>query len=110
MLAGKDQTLRERMGGNIRLCVSGSAPLASKIAYFFEMTGLTILEGYGLTETSAGTTVNRPEKNKIGTVGAPFPGSELKIIPSAAHLSSIEQSKIFNDAMVGFLDRASERA
>jgi len=73
------QTLRERMGGNIRLCVSGSAPLASKIAYFFEMTGITILEGYGLTETAAGTTVNLPGRNRIGTVGNVFPGSELKI-------------------------------
>jgi len=73
------QTLRERMGGNIRLCVSGSAPLASKIAYFFEMTGITFLEGYGLTETAAGTTVNLPGRNRIGTVGNVFPGSELKI-------------------------------
>jgi long-chain acyl-CoA synthetase len=73
------KTLRERMGGNIRLCVSGSAPLASKIAYFFELNDLLILEGYGLTETAAGATVNRPDKNKIGTVGSPFPGCELKL-------------------------------
>ena len=73
------ETLRERMGGKVRLCVSGSAPLAPKIAYFFEMTGITILEGYGLTETAAGSTVNLPEKNRIGTVGMPFPGTEIKI-------------------------------
>jgi long-chain acyl-CoA synthetase len=72
-------TLKERLGGNIQVCVSGSAPLARKIAYFFEFNDLLILEAYGLTENCAGTTANRPNKNKIGTVGAPFPGTELKL-------------------------------
>ncbi len=72
-------TLKERLGGNIQVCVSGSAPLARKIAYFFEFNDLLILEAYGLTENCAGTTANRPHKNKIGTVGAAFPGTELKI-------------------------------
>jgi long-chain acyl-CoA synthetase len=71
--------LKERLGGNIQLCVSGSAPLARKIAYFFEFNGLTILEAYGLTENCAGATSNRPGKNKIGTVGPAFPGTELKL-------------------------------
>jgi long-chain acyl-CoA synthetase len=71
--------LKERLGGNIELCVSGSAPLARKIAYFFEFNGLKIIEAYGLTENCAGATANRIEKTKIGTVGMPFPGTELKL-------------------------------
>ncbi len=72
-------TLKERLGGNIQLCVSGSAPLARKIAYFFEFNNLVIIEAYGLTENCAGATSNRLNKNKIGTVGAAFPGTEVKI-------------------------------
>jgi long-chain acyl-CoA synthetase len=72
-------TLKERLGGNIQLCISGSAPLARKIAYFFEFNDLLILEAYGLTENCAGATANRPGKNKIGTVGPAFPGTELRL-------------------------------
>lgn len=74
-------TLNERLGGKIRLFVSGGAPLSRKIAYFFDLLGFKVLEGYGLTETAAGATINRPEKIKIGTVGSSLPGTQVKIAP-----------------------------
>ena len=58
--------VRQRLGGNIRYLVSGSAALSSEVAEWFEAAGLLILEGYGLTETSAGTALNRPHNWRLG--------------------------------------------
>jgi long-chain acyl-CoA synthetase len=71
--------LRAAVGGKVTYAVSGGAPLGERLGHFFRGSGITILEGYGLTETSAAATVNRPARNKIGTVGLPLPGVAIKI-------------------------------
>jgi long-chain acyl-CoA synthetase len=71
--------LRARFGGRLRFLVSGSAGLSQDVAEFFHAAGILILEGYGLTETSAGTFVNRPNDYKLGTVGQAFPGTDVRL-------------------------------
>ncbi|MEU3981218.1 AMP-dependent synthetase/ligase [Streptomyces sp. NPDC026672] len=71
--------LREAFGGRLRACVSGSAALAPEIGYFFAGAGVHILEGYGLTESSAASFVNPGEAYRTGTVGKPLPGCEVRV-------------------------------
>ena len=71
--------LRAALGGRAEYAVSGGAALSERLSHFFRGIGVTVLEGYGLTETTAATTVNRPDRNKIGTVGQPLPGVGIKI-------------------------------
>ncbi|MFT4258435.1 AMP-dependent synthetase/ligase [Microbacterium sp.] len=71
--------LREAMGGNVVYAVSGSAPLGARLGHFFHSLGVVILEGYGLTETTAPASVNLADASKIGTVGPPLPGVGIRL-------------------------------
>jgi len=71
--------LRAALGGRAQYAVSGGAALTERLGHFFRGIGVSVLEGYGLTETTAAATVNRPDRNKIGTVGMPLPGVGIKI-------------------------------
>jgi long-chain acyl-CoA synthetase len=80
--------LRTALGGRARYAVSGGAALTQRLCHFFRGVGVTVLEGYGLTETTAAATVNRPDRNKIGTVGQPLPGVAIKIAEDGEILMS----------------------
>jgi long-chain acyl-CoA synthetase len=71
--------IKARMGGRINFFVSGSAALNREVQEWFHAAGLLVLEGYGLTETSAASCVNNPRSTRFGTVGPPLPGTEVKI-------------------------------
>jgi long-chain acyl-CoA synthetase len=71
--------VRAVLGGRLRFCISGSAPLARDVSEFFEAAGLRILEGYGLTESAGPTHVNLPSRYRLGTVGPPLPGIEARL-------------------------------
>jgi len=75
--------IKARMGGKIRFFVSGSAPLSREVQEWFHAAGLLVLEGYGLTETSAATCVNNPRATRFGTVGPPSPGTQVKSAENA---------------------------
>jgi long-chain acyl-CoA synthetase len=71
--------LRDALGGHAEWAISGGAPLGERLAHFSRGIGVTVLEGYGLTETTAALCVNTPEHQRIGTVGRPFPGTEVEV-------------------------------
>ncbi len=71
--------LRDVFGGRVEWAISGGAPLGDRLGHFFTGVGIHILEGYGLTETTAGSTLNRPGATEIGTVGQPIPGTSVRI-------------------------------
>jgi long-chain acyl-CoA synthetase len=72
--------LRAALGGRVRYGVCGGAPLDERLGHFFRGAGITVLEGYGLTEASGAVTVNRPGRDKVGTVGQPLPGTAVRIV------------------------------
>ncbi len=80
--------LRAALGGRAQYAVSGGAALTERLLHFFRGAGVTVLEGYGLTETTGAATVNRPDRNKIGTVGQPLPGVAVKIAEDGEILMS----------------------
>jgi long-chain acyl-CoA synthetase len=71
--------IRNLFGGKIRLAVSGAAPINPDILRFFDAAGVLVLEGWGMTETSTAATISTPDDFKVGTIGKPFPGCEVKI-------------------------------
>jgi long-chain acyl-CoA synthetase len=73
--------LRAVMGGQVTFAVSGGAALGERLSHFYNGIGVTILEGYGLTETTAGHCIGRVTASRIGTVGQPLPGASVKIAP-----------------------------
>ena len=73
--------LRAAMGGHVEWAVSGGAPLGARLGHFFRGIGVNVLEGYGLTETTAGGTLNLPYAQRVGSVGRPIPGCEVRIAP-----------------------------
>lgn len=73
--------IRAAMGGKLQYVISGGAPLGTRLGHFFRAIGVIVLEGYGLTETTAPATISRPATLKIGKVGQPLPGTGVKIAP-----------------------------
>ncbi len=101
-----EQKLKARFGGTLREFISGGAPLARKLGYFFETCGFDVCEGYGLSETCAPTHVNLPfpGKTKVGTVGLPWPGVEVRIEEDGEVVLRGPQ------IMKGYLNRPDETA
>ena len=71
--------IRAAMGGEVEAAISGGAPLGARLGHFYRGAGITILEGYGLTETTAGATLNLTKNIRVGSVGRPVPGTTIKI-------------------------------
>jgi long-chain acyl-CoA synthetase len=71
--------IRNLFGGKLRLAVSGAAPISPEILSFFDAAGVLVLEGWGMTETSTAATISTPDDFKVGTIGKPFPGCEVRI-------------------------------
>ena len=71
--------IRLAMGGSVEAAISGGAPLGKRLGHFYRGAGITILEGYGLTETTAGATLNITQNLRVGSVGRPIPGTSIKI-------------------------------
>ncbi len=86
--------LRAALGGECRAAISGGAPLGARLGHFFRGAGVTVYEGYGLTETSAAITVNRMDDLRIGTVGKLVPGCSMKLAPDGELL--VKGGVVFN--------------
>jgi len=97
--------VRSAFGGHLRYFITGGAALPEQTGIFFESMGVTILEGYGLTETAPTLTVNRPATYRYGTVGPPVSGTELRIDPGTGEILARGPQ-----VMLGYLDRPADTA
>lgn len=104
--------IRDRFGGRLRLVISGAAALSREVAEFIDALGLTVYEGYGLTETSPIVASNTPEARRIGTVGHPLPGVRVEIDTSIEGVGPGEGEIIVHgpNVMLGYHDRPQENA
>ncbi|MBM4367290.1 MAG: long-chain fatty acid--CoA ligase [Deltaproteobacteria bacterium] len=105
--------IRAVFGGRIRLFISGAAPLSREIAEFFHGAGVFIAEGYGLTESSAASFVNRPDAYRFGTVGQPVPGVEVRIEKDGQEVAAGEDGEILIKSpgvMKGYYNKAEQTA
>lgn len=82
--------MRAALGGRIRWSVSGGAPLGARLGHFYRGSGVTVLEGWGLSETTTGGTLNLPGQQRIGSVGRPIPGCEVRVAPDGELLVRAE--------------------
>jgi len=92
--------LRAAIGGQVGYAISGGAPLGERLGHFFRGAGITILEGYGLTETAAAAIVNKPSRNKIGTVGLPLPGGGVKNVAPAVLEDRLRAHPLISQSLV----------
>jgi long-chain acyl-CoA synthetase len=106
--------VRERFGGRLRYAFSGGAAISREVAEFIDSLGVTVYEGYGLTETSPIATANWPGERRIGSVGRPIPGVRIEIDPSVGHGTPgrVEGEIIVHgpNVMQGYFKRAEENA
>lgn len=87
-------TVRKRFGGRLRYAVSGGAKLNEEVALFLDNLNITVLEGYGLTETSPLVSVNLPDQLKIGSVGKPIPGVEVTLVEAPGHGAGDDEGEV----------------
>jgi len=97
--------VQAKLGGRLKYAISGGAPLAKEIAVFLGAVGLTVFEGYGLSETSPVLTANRPGAIKLGSVGQPWPGVELKIAPEPGRERDGEVLAKGPNIMMGYFNK-----
>jgi len=114
--------IRNGLGGKVEAAISGGAPLGTRLGHFYRGVGINILEGYGLTETTAGATLNLSSEQRVGSVGKPLPGTTIKIADdgevlikgaivmrgywqnSAANAEALESDGYFHSGDLGTLD------
>ena len=103
--------VRQKFGGRLRFAVSGGAPLAKEVGSFIEAIGITVYEGYGLTETSPVVAVNAPRAHRLGTVGRPVPGVEVRIDTAYGDNGRDGEIQVLGpNVMSGYYNRPEETA